>query len=344
MKDIYQSKRGFFKNWIADTNLKPYFFIIGTMVIAVIAILIFSSQMNVPHGEETQQTEEYTSINTISNEEASTETQTEPLLVSGYSIVVNKADNQVLIWNTINGEKTTQNRVFLASVNTGINIGEYEISEKNIWRNLYENGFVQYSAKSADQLFFHSATYEYQDKGYMRVEEYNNIGSGNSNVPGVILSVRDAKWIYENCQEGTVIEVCEDADMTYEVKAEDFITGVDEIYWDPTDPDRENLWVQTEINYLYGVTDKVINVGDYFDPWKGLIARDTDDNNITSRVVVDGRVDTNTPGVYTLTYVLADIHGNISRQYSTVTVIQKDEVGIDAAEGLMNNDNAEHQN
>ena len=74
---------------------------------------------------------------------------------------------------------------------------------------------------------------------------------------------------------------------------------------------------------LSGSASMSINQGTaYAEP--GYTANDNKDGNITSKVVVTGSVNTNTPGTYTLTYTVADAAGNSATARRIVTVVYVD--------------------
>ncbi|GAB2452741.1 hypothetical protein GCM10027062_36790 [Nocardioides hungaricus] len=66
--------------------------------------------------------------------------------------------------------------------------------------------------------------------------------------------------------------------------------------------------------------DAEIGVGDAFDPMRGVTAVDEVDGDLRTKVQIEGRVDTATPGTYVLTYTVADAAGNSSTRQRTVRV------------------------
>ncbi|MCU5181789.1 DUF5011 domain-containing protein, partial [Bacillus toyonensis] len=74
---------------------------------------------------------------------------------------------------------------------------------------------------------------------------------------------------------------------------------------------------------LTAPTKTTINVGDKFDPMAGVSATDKEDGDITSKVTVDGSVDTSKPGTYELTYTVLDSKEHKVTTKQTVTVKQK---------------------
>ena len=73
--------------------------------------------------------------------------------------------------------------------------------------------------------------------------EYNKLGTDASK-GCVRLSVRDVKWIYDNCPRGTTVKIY-DGNLPSGVSKPSSIK-IDENSpnkgWDPTDPDKKNPW------------------------------------------------------------------------------------------------------
>ncbi|NWN88581.1 MAG: DUF5011 domain-containing protein [Micrococcaceae bacterium] len=65
-----------------------------------------------------------------------------------------------------------------------------------------------------------------------------------------------------------------------------------------------------------------VAAGDTFDPMEGVEATDNTDGDVTDAVQVIGSVDTETPGIYTLTYVVEDANGNQAIASRSVTVTE----------------------
>ncbi|MGZ9769052.1 M4 family metallopeptidase [Bacillus toyonensis] len=69
-----------------------------------------------------------------------------------------------------------------------------------------------------------------------------------------------------------------------------------------------------------------IHVGDSFDPMEKVKAIDKEDGDLTSKVKVDGEVDTSKAGTYVLTYTVADSKGHEVTAKQTITVKVREEV------------------
>ena len=74
-------------------------------------------------------------------------------------------------------------------------------------------------------------------------------------------------------------------------------------------------------------TDKTIEVGDEFDPLADVTATDTEDGNLTSKIIVEkNNVKTDVAGQYEVTYKVTDSHGATRTKTIIVTVNPKMEV------------------
>ena len=74
---------------------------------------------------------------------------------------------------------------------------------------------------------------------------------------------------------------------------------------------------------IEGAEDIAITQGDIFKELDGITANDTEDGNITDRIIVSGVVNTNIPGKYELIYSVKDNDGNITEVERIVTVNPK---------------------
>ncbi len=72
---------------------------------------------------------------------------------------------------------------------------------------------------------------------------------------------------------------------------------------------------------ISGATDKSINIGSTFDFKTGVTASDNIDGYLTNTINITGTVDTKKKGVYTLTYTVSDVSGNVTAVTRTITVI-----------------------
>lgn len=71
---------------------------------------------------------------------------------------------------------------------------------------------------------------------------------------------------------------------------------------------------------IAGVKDQTIKVGESFNPKTGVNAKDKEDGDLTSKIKIEGKVDTNKVGKYKLTYSVEDSKGAKATASATVTV------------------------
>lgn len=230
-----------------------------------------------------------------------------------YYIKVNRAQNCVTVYTLDSfGEYTTPYKAMICS--TGIEqdstpLGVFNISEKFEWGRLVDNSYGQYCSRIVDSIMFHSVPYFSRSKGNLEYEEYNKLGEAAS-LGCIRLTVADAKWIYENCQEGTTVEIYDDMispgplgkPLFYPIPENHNNQG-----WDPTDDYEENPW-RTLTPNIMGVQD-ITTEGKNVDFFKDIVATDILGNDISNLVKVNGEYNEKESGEYSLTYSVTDSFG-----------------------------------
>ncbi len=93
-------------------------------------------------------------------------------------------------------------------------------------------------------------------------------------------------------------------------------------------PTIEDGIVMNSAPTITGVKDQTIKVGESFDPKAGVSAKDKEDGDLTSKIEIDGEVNTNKAGEYKLTYTVKDSKGAKATASATITVVPKIEDGI----------------
>lgn len=163
-----------------------------------------------------------------------------------YYIKVNRLKNCVTVY-TMNkkGKYKIPVKAMVCSVGLHNNtpLGIFRTSTKYKWRELYGKVYGQYAYRIHNSIMFHSVPYFSPSKDDLETEEYNKLGEAAS-LGCVRLAVEDAKWLVENCPEGTTVEIYEDkeAGPLGKPKAIRIDTTNEAAGWDPTDPDKKNPW------------------------------------------------------------------------------------------------------
>lgn len=200
---------------------------------------------------EEVETEPESEVETEAEVESEVETEAEPeseekQTDAPYYIMVNRAANCVTIYEKdANGDYTIPVKAMVCSVglNNKTPLGTGSISDKYEWRLLFGDVYGQYAVRFDGHIMFHSVPYTTTSKDALKEGEYNLLGQPASK-GCVRLSVADAKWIYDNCKRGTLVEVYESEDPGPLGKPSAIWIDPYHFYrgWDPTDPDPLNPW------------------------------------------------------------------------------------------------------
>ncbi|MCF0120139.1 MAG: L,D-transpeptidase family protein, partial [Oscillospiraceae bacterium] len=124
-------------------------------------------------------------------------------------------------------------------------LGTYSIYAKHRWVNMVDDSWGQYCSVFNGNIMFHSVCYYSKNTNDLIWNEYNDLGT-NVSLGCVRLQVIDAKWIYDNCGDGTYVVVV-DSDYPGPLgrgeKVIDYIPPEYNNGWEPTDPDPANPWL-----------------------------------------------------------------------------------------------------
>lgn len=241
-----------------------------------------------------------------------------------YYIKVNRQANCVTIYaKDENGAHTVPVKAMVCSVGKTAGstpAGVFKISARYTWRALYGNQYGQYAVRFNGPILFHSVPYAKQSKDSLKTDYYNRLGAADS-MGCVRLTCADAKWIYDNCTNGTVVEVYDSPNPGPLGKPSAPRINVNSPYkgWDPTDPDAKNPW-RTQKPTLTGIKNITTDCGKTVDLLSGISAKDANGNAVG--VTVSGNVDFNTPGTYNVTYTAKSVSGSSVSASAVVTVLE----------------------
>ena len=142
-------------------------------------------------------------------------TDLEPVmgLTGDYIIKVNKDMKTMTVYtkNPDTGEYNIPFKVFLCTIGSSTPVGEFKTYEAHRWKFMHDDIYVQYLLRyKADGFCIHSIIYQPTEGSYNLVAStYNQLGKNYSD--GCIrLHSGDAAWVYENCGEGTKVEIYND--------------------------------------------------------------------------------------------------------------------------------------
>ena len=155
-----------------------------------------------------------------------------------YYIKINAQAQVITIYTTdSSGNYTVPVKAILCSTAAdGVStpLGKFKILEKFRWKLLIHDVWGQYSCRFSGRVLLHSVPYRRQDTNSLFASYFNKLGSPASS-GCVRMNVADAKWIYDNCSVGTVVEVYKSADPGPLGKPARIMIPGNQTY-DPTDP------------------------------------------------------------------------------------------------------------
>lgn len=184
-----------------------------------------------------------------------TVTEEKPKNTSGtrYRLEVNCEQNVVNVYEKDeNGEYKNCVKVMLCSVGFATpTSGTYSLKKYGgwEWKGLQGDVYGQYATQITGNILFHSVPYtEKYNNASLEYWEYDKLGTSAS-LGCIRLTVKNAKWIYDNCAAGTKVYFYKDSNPGPLGKpSERKISGDSEVNsWDPTDPASDNPWKEYDI-------------------------------------------------------------------------------------------------
>lgn len=164
-----------------------------------------------------------------------------------YMIKVNRQMNVVTVYTLdAEGYYTVPYKAMVCSVGlrNGTPRGTFKLqSDRYEWRELYGNVYGQYAVRIRKAIMFHSVPYYKPQIDQLESEEYNKLGEAAS-LGCIRLAIEDIKWIYENCERGTIVQIFDSDYVGPLGKPEPIRLDLDDprSCCDPTDDDPESLW------------------------------------------------------------------------------------------------------
>lgn len=261
------------------------------------------------------------------NEDYIEANKNDPSGILPYGIIVNEYNNCVSVFTYRAGDSGYDIVVRSMVCSTGMegktpNIDRTVTSQAESVK-LDDGNYYRYVTYVGDSFMFHSAPYSGESPDSLIAEEYNKLGSA-ATTKNIRLSVTDAKWIYDNCKEGTRVKVVNSENTTLYTplgvpKTMKLTENSANLKWDPTDTTKGNPYTKLK-PVISGVEDVVIMVDKGFDLMSGVTAVDTCGNDITAKIKADGNLNRAKEGDYIISYIVTDPMGRTARVDRTVTV------------------------
>lgn len=109
---------------------------------------------------------------------------------------------------------------------------------------MVDNTYAQYAIRIYGQIMLHSVPYQYATNDSLEYWEYNKLGTASS-LGCIRFRVKDIKWIYDHCNEGTSVTIYSEKGEKSPIKVKK-IKKIKESdpykTWDPTDSNISNPW------------------------------------------------------------------------------------------------------
>ena len=166
-----------------------------------------------------------------------------------YYIMVNRAQNTVTVYTLgANGYYCVPVKAMICSVGRqghATPAGTFTLGRKSAWTYMVDGSYGQYTSQITGAILFHSVCYYKMNPDTLMTEEYNGLGAPAS-LGCVRLQTADAKWIYDNCAQGTKVTVYDGTSPGPLGKPSRLVDYIAPDHpakgWDPTDPREENPW------------------------------------------------------------------------------------------------------
>lgn len=225
--------------------------------------------------------------------------------VMPYEIHVNKLMNCVTIYKANKkGKYTKPVKAIVCSAGSATPVGTFKTSDKYYWKAMIHGVWAQYATRITGKFLFHSVPYDDHEKNTLITSYYNRLGS-TASAGCVRMSVKDAKWIIENCPAGTTVVVYNDYDPGPLGKPTPKRIPYN-CTWDPTDPDIRNPW-KGDKSTISGVKNRTIERCPGINLLNGITAYDVHSGAIsTDKIKIKGKVNCAVPGEYKVKYTFKD--------------------------------------
>ena len=158
-------------------------------------------------------------------------------MVSGpYFIQVYKSSNYLIIFakDPATGAFNTPVQAMRVSCGTPTPTGTYYTPARYRWLKMVGDTWAQWCTQIQGDYLFHSVPNWTKNNKDLEVYEYNQLGNTRS-LGCIRLNCEDAKWIYDNCQLGTQVNIS--STLTSGPLAKPAGLQIPSWHtWDPTDP------------------------------------------------------------------------------------------------------------
>ena len=220
-----------------------------------------------------------------------------------YFIKINKKLKSVIIYQYSKDKKSKEQiKVFRSSIGNDVPDGKFKIGKKYSWLNIYQ-GWHKYNSELGSGIWIHSAIYGDKSDDRISKTSYEAIGKSKASGKSVILSAKDAAWIYEHCKENTEVSIAKGKKSDkLSVSPEPIASTYKYCGWDPTDPDKKNPYRKIKNGKIVkGLSTVTIEKGHEPNYRSNLIGLNKKGKNITGKLKYN-QIDYSRVGTYKVKY------------------------------------------
>ncbi len=220
-----------------------------------------------------------------------------------YYIEVNQRKNIVIIYQYSKDEKSREQiKAFQSCVGKEVPRGTFKTGRKYTWLDIYQ-GWHKYNTELGNGVWIQSAVYKDKNDYSLSKASYNSLGKSKAEGKSILLSAKDAAWIYEHCKEGTKVSVIKGRkNDELSVSPEAKVSTYKYCGWDPTDPDKNNPYLKIKNGAVVkGLSTITTERGQEPDYLGNIIALNKKGKVITNRLKYN-TIDYSTAGTYKVNY------------------------------------------
>lgn len=254
---------------------------------------------------------------------------------SKYWIKVNKQANVATVYQQKSGKYVAIKAFLVSCGGSNTPSGTYYTPSKYRWHTLMGPSYGQYCTRIQGGILFHSVWYYSHSKASQSTKEFNKLGQTASH-GCVRLSVADAKWIYDNCALGTKVTIYSSKNPGPLGKPAGIkVSTARKMYWDPTDPDKNNPYNKLKPSIsISKKKKKTVQYGEKYSVKSGVTAKQKNKVSLTKKVkytvekysrkkkkYVKAKFSTKSLGTYRITYNVKSVGGATARKTFKIKVV-----------------------
>ncbi len=158
-----------------------------------------------------------------------------------YYIEVNKRLNAVIVYQYSKDKKSKEPiKVLRCCLGENLPKGKFKTGKKYLWLDIYQ-GWHKYNTGLGRGVWIHSSIYREKYDYCLSKASYKSLGNAAAYGKSILLSAKDAAWVYSHCKEGTEVVIVKGKKQgVLPMSPDSFVSLYKYCGWDPTDPDKNN--------------------------------------------------------------------------------------------------------